>query len=90
MIEREADPALALDEGHPLAAADVGPDFAPADVDPDLGRGALEDHPIDDALDDVVVAGQLALIEDGDVLRPDVDEDLIADREGFVGRGSAG
>ena len=84
VVEGESDLALALDKGHPLAAADVGPHLAPADVHAQLRRRPFEDDPVDDALDHVVVAGQLALVEDGHVLGPHVGEDRIADRERLV------
>ncbi len=86
----EAHLALALDERHPLAATDVRPDLAAADVDPQLRSRAFEDDPVDRPLDDVSWPPLLALVEDRDVLRADVDEDRVADAEAARGRGSAG
>ena len=60
---------MALVEQEPPAAADVGPDLAAADVDSELGGRALENHPFDRPLDDVLEGGPLAVLEDDDVLR---------------------
>ena len=40
-------------QGQAFATRHVGPELAPAEVDPELRRRPLEDHPVDDALDDV-------------------------------------
>src|SRR6185295_12519396 len=76
--EAEPDPTAPLDERQPLAARHVRPQLAAGDDDAELGGRPLEDDPLDVALDDVLEPAVLAVLDDDQVLRAEVHEDVVA------------
>src|SRR5947207_15405171 len=80
VVEAEADTSIRVGQREPAAAADIHAHLAAGDPDPELSRRALEDHPLDLALDHVAIC-RAVVVDDREVLRTKVRDDGIADRD---------
>ena len=76
---------VAVREGEALVAAHVDADLVAAHGDPELRRGALEDDPLDGALEHVLVGPGRRAVDDADVLRAHVGKHRVPRGERVMG-----